>query len=255
MKKDIKAAVREVCLSFPESEEVVSRGSPNFKVAGKVFAIFVVNHHGDGRISLWLPASPGAQDHYVIDTQEIYFVPPYVGPRGWLGVNLDKGLSWNQVAQHVGEAFDRVAPKRLSTARGKLVRITPPTESLDPLEVDPLLESKAQKHLGRLREMCLRFPETLEDARFGYPVWRAGKKTFCTANRPESRLRFSFWVGGERQSMLIDDSRYSIPAYTGHNGWILLDVEEHQSWSEIEGLLLESYRHFALKRMLRQLSD
>ncbi len=64
--KDIPQAVREICLSFPESEEVISHGSPDFKViGGKTFATFAVNHHGDGHLALWLRAPKGAQSLYV----------------------------------------------------------------------------------------------------------------------------------------------------------------------------------------------
>src|ERR1700738_794349 len=65
MAKDINEAVREVCLSFPEAEEFLSHGSPNFRVRGKTFASFVVNHHGDGRVALWLNVPPGAQESHV----------------------------------------------------------------------------------------------------------------------------------------------------------------------------------------------
>ena len=61
----IREAVREVCLWLPQAEEQVSHGSPNFRVRDKTFATFVVNHHGDGRVALWLNAAPGAQVHYV----------------------------------------------------------------------------------------------------------------------------------------------------------------------------------------------
>ena len=54
MAKDIGDAVREVCLSFPGTEEKPSRGSPDFRVGGKTYASFIVNHHGDGNIALWL---------------------------------------------------------------------------------------------------------------------------------------------------------------------------------------------------------
>jgi hypothetical protein len=54
MAKDIAAAVREVCQAFPEVEEYSSHGSPNFRVCKKTFATYVVNHHGDGRVALWL---------------------------------------------------------------------------------------------------------------------------------------------------------------------------------------------------------
>ena len=90
--KDINQAVREVCLSFPEAEEYLSHGSPNFRVRkGRTFATYVLNHHGDGRVALWLNAPEGAQEHYVRGEPRHFFVPPYVGPRGWLGVHLDKG--------------------------------------------------------------------------------------------------------------------------------------------------------------------
>jgi uncharacterized protein YdhG (YjbR/CyaY superfamily) len=51
--KDVNEVVREVCLSFPEAEEFVSHGSPNFRVRGKTFASYVVNHHGDGQAQLY----------------------------------------------------------------------------------------------------------------------------------------------------------------------------------------------------------
>lgn len=105
MAKDINQAVREVCLSLPETEEYLSHGSPNFRVLkGKTFATYVVNHHGDGRIALWLNAPEGAQAHYVGAEPRHFFVPPYVGPSGWLGVNLDTGVSWKRIAALVREA-------------------------------------------------------------------------------------------------------------------------------------------------------
>src|SRR6185295_7652846 len=79
--KDINQAVREVCLWFPESAEVLSHGSPDFRVRGKTFATYVVNHHGDGRVALWLNAPAGAQELYTKEEPKHFFVPPYVGPR------------------------------------------------------------------------------------------------------------------------------------------------------------------------------
>ena len=62
-----------------------------------------------------------------------------------------------------------------------------------------------------------------------------------------------FWVGTDQQPLLTQDPRYRVPAYIGNNGWIELDVEDQADWEEIEDLLLGSYRHFALKRMLKAL--
>ena len=95
MARDVHQAVREACLWLPEADEFVSHGSPNFRVRGKSFATYVVNHHGDGRVALWLNALPGAQEHHVRSEPAHFFVPAYVGPRGWLGVLLNSGLQWS----------------------------------------------------------------------------------------------------------------------------------------------------------------
>lgn len=250
MAKDINAAVREVCLWLPEAEEFLSHGSPNFRVRGKTFATYCVNHHGDGRIALWLNAPEGAQSLYTKEEPEHFFVPPYVGPRGWLGVHLDKGISWKRVARLVREAYEKVAPRTLSATVGKTIEIKPPLTKLKPEQIDPLQSKRAQTVLKKLRSLCLALPETTEGTSFGVPVWRAGRKTFAWTGYDRDRLTLSFWVGVDRQTLLTADERYRIPAYMGHNGWISIDVTQHIDWAEIHGLMLDSYRHFALKRML-----
>ena len=77
---------------FRDTEEVSRHGAPNFKVKGKTFAMFVLNHHGDGRVALWLNSPHGAQQMYTQLDPESYFVPPYVGVKGWLGMELNKNL-------------------------------------------------------------------------------------------------------------------------------------------------------------------
>jgi hypothetical protein len=288
--RGINEAVREVCLSFPEAEEVVSHGSPNFRVRGKTFASYVVNHHGDGRVALWLNAPAGSQDHYAKSEPRHFFVPPYVGPRGWLGVHLDKGLPWQRVAALVRQAYEKVAPPALADSIGETVKIKAPPAALAADEVDPLKSRQAQAILKRLRRMYHAWPEVAEDLQFGSPVWRAGKKTFAwihadrnaqgdrsAAVRSDAgqqargdrearaasgrsgkrgarpRLQLYFWVGVAAQGLMTADERFEIPAYMGHNGWIALDVTDHCDWKEVRGLALASYRHFALQRMLKAL--
>lgn len=254
MGKDINQAVREVCLSFPEAEEYLSHGSPNFRVRkGKTFAIYVVNHHGDGRIALWLNALEGAQAHYTRAEPRHFFVPPYVGPRGWLGVNLDKGVSWKRVAQLTREAYEKVAPAALIARIGRTIEIKPPTATLRADQFDPMQSARAQQVLKFLRKICLALPETSEDKQFGSPVWRAGKRVFAQAYAYDKRLRLAFWVGVDRQGLLTSDPRYEIPPYMGHNGWIALNVTRRCDREEVRALALDSYRHFALKRMLAKL--
>jgi predicted DNA-binding protein (MmcQ/YjbR family) len=107
--------------------------------------------------------------------------------------------------------------------------------------------------LKLMREICLALPQTREGAQFGHPVWQAGARSFASARYDGERLAVCFWVGAERQSLLTQDPRYRIAPYIGHNGWIALDVSEDCDWREIEDLALQSYRHFALKRMLLKL--
>ncbi len=254
--KDISTAVREVCLWFPESEEVASRGSPDFRVAGKTFATYVVNHHGDGRIALWVQALPGAQERYTVAEPDHYFVPPYVGPRGWLGVHLDRGLPWQDIAERVTEAYLKVAPRKFGAGLGPTITIDPPTTTLRCEEFDPLLAERPGEILKILREICLALPETNESTQFGRPVWQAGTKTFCGVHHHDQRLHLQFWVGPDMQTMLtFEAQRYRIPGYIGHNGWISLDVEDDVDWDEVRELVMISYRHFALKRMLKALDQ
>lgn len=107
--------VRRLCLDLPEATERPSHGTPAFFVRDKqAFVYFWDNHHGDGILGLWCAAPPGAQQAFVADDPERYFVPPYVGHRGWLGVRLDVGeIPWEDVAGVIEDAYRAVAPKRL----------------------------------------------------------------------------------------------------------------------------------------------
>jgi hypothetical protein len=109
--------VRDVCLSLPETTERLSHGQPTFFIRGKkTFVMYLDNHHDDGRLALWCAAPPGMQDELVRAEPEHYFVPPYVGHRGWLGVRLDRDLDWNEVAGAIEDAYCTVAPKSLIEA-------------------------------------------------------------------------------------------------------------------------------------------
>jgi hypothetical protein len=106
--------VRKICMALPEMEERLSHGSPAFFVRGKkTVAMFLDNHHGDGRVAIWCPAPPGVQDDMVRQEPERFFKPPYVGPSGWLGVRLDVDVDWDEVAGIVEDAYRKVAPKKL----------------------------------------------------------------------------------------------------------------------------------------------
>ena len=105
--------VRAHCLALPEVTERPSHGAPSWFVR-RQFTIFQDDHHGDGRLALWCAAPPGAQDGLIHASPEHYFVPAYVGHRGWVGVRLDRGLPWDDVAGAIEDAYLAVAPPRLA---------------------------------------------------------------------------------------------------------------------------------------------
>ena len=111
--------IRGLCLALPETSERLSHGSPTFFVRGKrAFLMVLMNHHGDGRFAFWCAAPEGVQQLLTEADPVKFFVPPYVGHRGWLGVRLDRGRDWNELAGLAEDAYAEVAPATLvATAR------------------------------------------------------------------------------------------------------------------------------------------
>lgn len=106
--------VRGFCLALPETTERLSHGEPTFFVHKKVFVMFADNHHGDGHIAVWLPVPLDLQTVLIEQTPDVYFRPPYVGHRGWVGVELSR-ISDADLRYHIHTAWELIAPKRLLT--------------------------------------------------------------------------------------------------------------------------------------------
>jgi hypothetical protein len=105
--------LRTLCLGLPEVTERLSHGEPTWFVRGKKTFVMFADHHHDDRLAFWCAAPPGAQEAVVGSEPDRYFRPPYVGPRGWLGVWLDVPVDWGEIADLVDDAYRAVAPKRL----------------------------------------------------------------------------------------------------------------------------------------------
>jgi predicted DNA-binding protein (MmcQ/YjbR family) len=104
--------LRAICRAFPEALEAGGVGNPTFKVRGKIFAM---RHslHGVDRWSMWCKAPPGAQQVIVGSDPGRFFVPPYVGGKGWIGAYLDVEQDWDELADLIEESYRMTAPKRL----------------------------------------------------------------------------------------------------------------------------------------------
>lgn len=105
--------VRRICSSMPSAFEKISHGAPTFFVEKdkKSFLIFADNHHSDGHFAVWIPAADGLQQELIHEAPETYFVPPYVGPSGWIGIELDQ-VEDETLTAHVRAAWKLVAPQK-----------------------------------------------------------------------------------------------------------------------------------------------
>jgi hypothetical protein len=111
--------VRKICLALPEANERLSHGEPTwFAGKGKTFAMLDNHHHGSPHLSVWLPQPPDVQESLLESDPDRFFRPPYVGPRGWVGVVLDTQPDWDMVERLVHEAYRHVATKKLVARLG-----------------------------------------------------------------------------------------------------------------------------------------
>ena len=126
MSKKQLERVRRICLTLPETSEKLSHGEPTFFVQNKVFVMFANNHHNDGHIAVWLPVPPDFQDGLIETFPTVFFKPPYVGARGWIGIELDR-ISDQDLSFHIQTAWELIAPKRLLSNVGTLTGPTKPS--------------------------------------------------------------------------------------------------------------------------------
>jgi hypothetical protein len=116
--------LRAICLALPEATEKIAWGEPTWRVRGKLFAQLDDHHHGAEHLAVWLAAPLGEQEAMIFTDPERFFRPPYVGPRGWVGVRIDRRPNWTHIATLVERAYRQVAPPRLFESFG-----APPAQS------------------------------------------------------------------------------------------------------------------------------
>ena len=211
----IPQAVRELCLAFPEVEEFESHGSPNFRARkGRVFAVFALNHHGDGHVALWLNTPAVEQSRLIESAPKHIFKPQYVGPSGWIGVELNRGFPWKRVIELTHMAYVNSSPAKLVAQLAKPPVVRAPTAKMTPAEIDRLKTPRALKLRELIRKICNALPETDEGTQFGAPVWRVGKRGFALLYDYGKGLTISFLgghraAGPARNGPAIHDSRVS----------------------------------------------
>lgn len=116
MRPERLARLREICLALPGATEKEAWGDPTWRVRDKIFAMSKGNYPG-GRPSVWLKGQEGAQEMLVSTDPECYFVPPYVGQKGWIGIYMDTPrIKWQILVDLIADSH------RLVSTRGKAAR-------------------------------------------------------------------------------------------------------------------------------------
>jgi phosphoribosylglycinamide formyltransferase-1 len=118
----------KLCSTLPAAE-VERAGATHlaFKVKKKIFGYYTFDHHADGRIALWCKAPPGEQARLVGENPGCYFVPPYVGPKGWVALRLDTPkVDWRAVKALAFVSYFMTAPRSLNKA-GRASSVKPTT--------------------------------------------------------------------------------------------------------------------------------
>jgi predicted DNA-binding protein (MmcQ/YjbR family) len=104
----------DICLALPSAECERSGDHATYRVRGKVFAYFLDNHHGDGIVSVCVKGELGENTDRARREPERFYLPAYIGPRGWFGLRLDRGrVRWEEVDEVIARSYRLTAPKTL----------------------------------------------------------------------------------------------------------------------------------------------
>jgi len=116
------ARVRAICMAYPEAAEKLSHGSPAFFIEkGKVYAYVWHNHHNDGHTAVIVKTSGREEQTMLVDMDpDFYHIPPYLGPSGWVGMELNgDATDWQRIEDRIAISWEMVAPRRLLEAGGR----------------------------------------------------------------------------------------------------------------------------------------
>src|ERR1019366_2513458 len=131
------ARLMKICLALPEAIQESAGRHATFLVRKDTFAYYLNDHHGDGIVSVCCKVQPGDNEALVAAHPAKFYMPAYIGPRGWVALRLDvSGLDWNEVAELVVGSYQLIAPKRLAllanSERAKEAAANPPTRKNEP---------------------------------------------------------------------------------------------------------------------------
>lgn len=107
--------LRRLCLALPEATEQVMKRGPTYRICDKIFAM---DRSWNGGLSVWCKVPQGSQALLIDSDPARFFVPPYVGPKGWVGLRLDRATDWQQVSGLMRGSYRLIAPRRFADRVG-----------------------------------------------------------------------------------------------------------------------------------------
>jgi hypothetical protein len=233
--------VREICLR----EEKLSHGAPSFHVRGKMFLTFVDNHHRDGRVAVWCKSTPGEQRRLVASHPARFFVPPYVGVKGWVGVIVAPDVAdWIELSILVEHGWASVAPPRL-LREGQMTTGKPPSPASPRVTTDAAV---ARVALERLTDICLALPGATCERDSRHATYRIRKKVFAyfLDNHHGDGIVAVCLKGDKREHMRViaaEPKRFYLPAYIGARGYLGMRLDSRRvDWKGVSELVAASYR-------------
>jgi hypothetical protein len=222
---------------------------PSFHVRGKMFLHFVDDHHGDGRIAAWCKSTHTEQKRLVAEDPERFFVPPYVGVAGWVGVRLDHPrVDWIELAILAETAWQSIAPKRIAETATK-------ARKAPPLRLPKTDRAKASAALDRLTRMCATLPETDCERSGSHATYRVGKKVFAyfLDNHHGDEIIGACVKAPQGENKKLaqkDPKRFYLPSYIGPKGWIGIRLDAPRvDWDAVADRVTASYALVAPKRL------
>jgi hypothetical protein len=254
---DIYERVYRMALGFPGAEHKLSHGAPSFHVRGKMFLNFVDSHHGDGRVGVWCKATQSDQRRLVAQDPGRFYVPPYVGVKGWVGVRLDHaGADWIELAILVEEAWASVAPKSVTRGAAAVEKRAPP-----PPPKRPTTDAKiAQQGREKLTAICLALPETSCERAGSHATYYVRKKVFAyfLDNHHGDEIvaaAFKLPRGGNRKLAKAEPRRFYLPQYLHGAGYVGMRLDTKKvDWNEVAERARESWRLAAPATLARTLT-
>ncbi|HEY8040024.1 MAG TPA: MmcQ/YjbR family DNA-binding protein [Polyangiaceae bacterium] len=242
--------VRAICTALPGGEEKLSHGAPSFHVRGKMFTIFVDDHHEDGRLAVWCKATHDEQRALVASDPAQYYVPPYVGVKGWVGVRLDLPTTdWIKLTMLVEQGWTDVAPK--SIASGK--RLPPPRKPAPPPVRKTTDPARARVALEKVTALALALPEATCERHARHATYRVRKKTFAyflDNHHGDGFIGACVKTAPGQNDRLVrsEPKRFYRPQYIGARGWVGVRVDMARvDWKDVAERVAASYRAVAPK--------